>query len=670
MRALPYIAVALLSLAACKRKHEPQPRTQTGSGSGSAQPATGSKAAISRADFNRFAVRLNLPVYWIVDGNGNGALDPDEVAPLLFYPTVGHWVDHGAFTPELEKVYADIVAASKAPPPDASTEDGKRRGLVLQDLDAGRATLIFNDLSSMTDEDKDLVRRMLELAAMIDDLFEVTNGAAALVSKLPPDVESHSLFRRNRGPECRGPVTSKDPACSAIPGSPKPVFDLYPAEVQAKPGFCKELAARKNGAALMGHFNVVRGSGDALEAVPYSVAYKDRMTAISNKLADAAKAIKDPKEAALVAYLEAASKSFLTNDWVPADEAWAKMSVDNSKWYVRIGPDETYWEPCAEKGAFHLGFAKVNQGSKTWQQKLVPIQQEMEAAVAAKAGPPYKARTVTFHLPDFIDVIANAGEDRTALLTTLGQSLPNWGPVVDRGAGRTWAALNVSNDADTDAARKNQTASLFDTETTAIELSDDADLLGTILHEATHNLGPAHDYKVGGKDDSASFGGPVAQMLEELKAQTGAYFLVEMLRTKGLITDALARQVYYYAIVWSCGHISQGMYSVDGARKSYGQLAAIQLGYFLDKGALTWDANKLAANGTDKGAFTVHLDKMPAVAGEMMKDIGGIKARGDKAAADKLLARYVDSDTVVPHKLITDRMLREPRYSHVYSVRL
>jgi hypothetical protein len=670
MRALPYIAVAVLSLVACKRKHEPQPRTSTGSGAGSGQPATGAKTAISRADFNRFAVRSNLPVYWISDANGNSALDPDEVAALLFYPTVGHWVDHGAFTPELEKAYADIVAASKAPPPDASTEDGKRRALVLQDLDAGRATLIFNDLSSMSDEDKDLVRRMLKLAAMIDELFEITNGAAALASQLPPDIESRSLFRRNRGPECQGPVTAKDPACSAIPGAPKPVFDLYPADVQAKPGFCKALAARKNGAALMGHFNVVRGSGDALEAVPYSVAYKDRMTAISNELADAAKAIKDPKEAALVAYLEAASKSFVTNDWVPADEAWAKMSVDNSKWYVRIGPDETYWEPCAEKGAFHLGLAKVNQGSKVWQQKLVPIQQEMEAAVAAKAGPPYKARTVTFHLPDFIDVVANAGEDRKALLTTLGQSLPNWGPVVDRGAGRTWAALNVTNDADTKIARKNQTESLFDAETTVIGLPDEADLVGTILHEATHNLGPAHDYKVGGKDDSASFGGPIAQMLEELKAQTGAYFLVEMLRAKGLISDALARQVYYYAVVWSCGHISQGMYTADKSRKSYGQLAAIQFGYLLDKGALTFDANKLAANGTDKGAFTLHLDKMPAVADEMMKDIGGIKARGDKAAADKLLARYVDSDTVVPHKLITDRMLREPRYSHVYSVHL
>jgi hypothetical protein len=54
----------------------------------------------------------------------------------------------------------------------------------------------------------------------------------------------------------------------------------------------------------------------------------------------------------------------------------------------------------------------------------------------------------------------------------------------------------------------------------------------------------------------------------------------------------------------------------------------------------------------------------------MMKEFGGIKARGDKAAAEKLIARYVDSEEVVPHKLITERFLRQGKASFVYSVRL
>ena len=44
----------------------------------------------------------------------------------------------------------------------------------------------------------------------------------------------------------------------------------------------------------------------------------------------------------------------------------------------------------------------------------------------------------------------------------------------------------------------------------------------------------------------------------------------------------------------------------------------------------------------------------------MMKEVAGIKARGDKAAAEKLIARYVDADAVVPHKIISERFLRYP----------
>jgi len=597
-------------------------------------------------------------------------LDPSEVAALRFYGSEPTWTKVGAFTPEFETAYDQIVAASKEPPLDASTEDGKRRTLVRQDLDAGRATLVRSDFASLSADDKAFLKRMLGVGDLIDDLYETTNGAKALAAKLPADPESKSLFRRNRGAKCEGPVSSKDPACSPIPGAPKQTVDIYPAELQSKDTFCKDLAARKDGAALMDHFNVVRGSGDALTAMPYTEAYKDKMTAIANALNAAADDVaKDKSEAALVAYLKAAAGSFISNDWIPADEAWAKMNVDNSKWYVRAAPDETYWEPCAQKAGFHLSFARINQGSKEWQAKLVPVQQEMEDSIAKLAGAPYKARKVTFHLPDFIDIIVNAGDDRDALGATIGQSLPNWGPVANGGRGRTVAMVNINTDPDSREARKAQAESMLDaTSAKLYPASTEPGLLSTILHEATHNLGPAHEYKVGGKDDRTVFGGPIASMMEELKAQTGALYLLEFLRAKKLITDEMAQQSFVDALVWAMGHISQGMYAGDKTRKAYGNLAAIQIGYLLDKGALTWDANAMAANGTDKGALTIHVDKLVPVANEMMKEFAGIKARGDKAAAEKLIARYVDSDAVVPHKIISERYLRHPKASFVYSV--
>lgn len=665
MKATPLILLTLAALPGCKKREEP-PMRQADTGSGSAGVTADDKLdTVPRMDFNRVAVHMNLPVYWIEDKNTNKTIDADEVAPLLFYGQDAQWVRDGKLTPEFRRVYAQIAAAMKAPPP-----EDKRRQLVRADLDAGRATLVHNDFSAENDEDKAFVKQMLDIANLVDDLYDTTTGAKAVAKDLPADPESHSLFRRNRGPKCVGPVTEKDPGCSAIPGLTKPLVDIYPAELQAASDtFCKDLEARKDGPTLMGHFNVVRGSGDKLEAVPYNVAYKDQMTKIGSALTAAADGIKDPSEKALVTYLRAAAASFQSNNWDAADEAWAAMNVNNSKWYVRIAPDETYWEPCAAKAGFHLTFAKINLGSKAWQDKLVPVQQEMEQAIAGRAGAPYKARKVTFHLPDFIDIVVNAGDDRDPIGATIGQSLPNWGPVAAASRGRTVAMMNINTDADSRVARKSQMQSLLDAASAkTYPDSTEPGLLSTILHEATHNLGPSHEYKVNGKVDDVAFGGPIASMMEELKAQTGALFLLEFLRGKKLISDEMAQQSFTDAIVWAFGHISQGMYTGTKARKAYGNLAAIQIGYMLDKGALTWDPNAPAGNGTDKGAFTIHTAKLTAVADEMMKEFGGIKARGDKAAAEKLIARYVDSEEVVPHKIIGERFLRSPKPAFVYSV--
>jgi len=55
------------------------------------------------------------------------------------------------------------------------------------------------------------------------------------------------------------------------------------------------------------------------------------------------------------------------------------------------------------------------------QEKLVPVEQTMEETIARIIGKPYAARKVTFHLPDFIDIVINAGDDRRESGATIGQ---------------------------------------------------------------------------------------------------------------------------------------------------------------------------------------------------------------------------------------------------------
>ncbi|HEY4222942.1 MAG TPA: hypothetical protein VGO62_16410, partial [Myxococcota bacterium] len=487
---------------------------------------------------------------------------------------------------------------------------------------------------------------------------------------------------RNQGPFCVAPKTEKDPDCSGLSTHPKKVSGMYPANIQGDyPKFCTVLEKRKDADKLMFQFAVVRDakSGahkgdpatDALEAVPYTVEYKSEMDAIAAKLKHAASVVVDPKEAALKAYLMAASASFVSGDWQPADEAWAKMTATNSKWYLRVAPDETYNEPCSTKAGFQVSFALINPDSLEWQKKLEPVKNDMEKALADLAGPPYQARSVTFHLPDFIDIVLNAGDARSPLGATIGESLPNWGPVANDGRGRTVAMVNFYGDKDSEAALKDVTSSLICKDTfEKMTFDTKLGVMSTVLHEAAHNLGPAHEYQVNGKKDEQIFGGALASMLEELKAQTSSLFFAHWLVDKKVVGQAEADGSALYDVTWSFGHISEGMVDADGKPKPYSQLAAIEMGSLVKSGALVWKPKDKANNGTDVGCFTVDLVKWKPAIIDLEKQVLHIKGAGDKPAAEKMRDEFCEAPGAWAdmRKTIADRWLRQPKASFVYAI--
>ncbi len=628
---------------------------------------------VDRHSFNRAAVRLDLPLFWVADGNNNSEVEPGEVVSLLFYPTQENWVDNAMFTAAFAEAYELIV--TEAGRSEIITEgltdaEVERRSLVRQDLDYGIATLVHNDLRSLPEEHRVFARHMLRAADLIDVLFARQTGAADLADQVPDgDSASQAMFRRNWGPQGAAPATETNPACSAIPGAPKPVVDAY-RQGLPKTELCTALENHPRSTELVDPFTVVREVDGELVGVALSTAYAAEMGAIAEELRAAVEALSDPKEDALRAYLLAAAQSFSDNVWPPADEAWASMNARNSRWYLRIAPDEVYWSPCAQKAGFHLTLALINRDSLAWQDRLTPVRQEMEDQLGELIGTPYAVREVGFQLPDFIDIVINAGNDRTPFGATIGQSLPNWGPVANEGRGRTVAMSNFYTDSDSLTIRRAQAESLLDKATMdAYSSGPESGLLGTILHEAAHNLGPSHEYQVEGKTDTEIFGGGLASTMEELKAQCGAVYYIEFLRSRGLIPDELARQSYVDSLIWAFGHISRGMYTATGARKAYSQLAVIQVGLLLAEGGLSFDPDGLAANGTDHGVWTIDFAEMPGAATRIMQQVGRIKASGDRAQAEELCKTMVDGDAV-PQALISERILRHPKASFIYGLDL
>jgi len=627
-------------------------------------PAPTGYARLDRATFNRMATRLDLPVYWASDANKDGIVDPGEVRALLFFPTQGKWVEAGAFTADFAATYEKMVAAAAAPAP-----TDPREAVVQKELDDAASVLVLTDLTKLNAEDRAIVDNVLVAADLVDALYAKQVGAAAVASRVAPDAASQSLFRRSWGPGCKTPRFEKDPTCSAVVGGAAEPVDVYPESIQKNPDFCKALEKEKDSKTLLDPFTVVREEKGKLVAVPYAKAYAPEMGKIAEQLKKTAELVKDPAEAAFKKYLLAAAKSFETGAFQPADEAWAKMNAKNSKFYLRIAPDETYWEPCSQKAGFHVTFALIDRASLELQDKLTPLQQKMEDDLGKLLGTPYKARKVTFHLPDFINIIINGGDDRDAVGATIGQSLPNWGPVANEGRGRTVAMTNLYMDPDSQGVRRQKAASLLAPDTMAKYVDEPgAGLLSTVLHEATHNLGPAHEYKYKGQKDDEAFGGDLASMLEELKAQSGAYYYLLLLKDKGIIDQAMVDKTIVDSLVWSLNHISRGMYAPNGQRKAYSQLAAIQVGFLMDQGAITWDDKALAANGKDTGAFKVDFKKMADASVALMKTVGTIKATNDKQAALDLANKYVEKGSRVPQSVITDRMLRFPQPNFVYAI--
>ncbi|HJK89827.1 MAG TPA: hypothetical protein RMH85_08335 [Polyangiaceae bacterium LLY-WYZ-15_(1-7)] len=629
------------------------------------RPADGVEPPLGRLRVNQLALTLDLPLYWEADRDEDGQPDPDEVVALTFYGAdAPAWTADGAFTPAFEEAWAAIRARHRMTPP----EDARRR-LVLEELGSSAPTLLRADLSELPPAHHAFAEHVLAAGAAIDRLYATQVGMAALADQLPDDPASRALFRRNWGAGCRAPTTESQAACSAIPGSPDQPVDVYPASLQAEEGFCQRLESA--GGELTKPFTVVREREGELVAVPFTEAYAEGMGEVAAHLRQAAEALEgEEDEAALVAYLRAAAQAFEDNDWGPADEAWSRMNARNSRWYLRVAPDEVYWDPCSLKAGFHMTFARIDRGSLVWQDRLTPIQAEMEQRLAALVPGEYEARDVAFHMPDFIAIVTNHGDDRDPFGATIGQSLPNWGAVAEEGRGRTVAMTNLYTDADSLARRRATAASLLAPETMELHTDDpEPGLLSTILHEATHNLGPAQEYRVDGQDDTALFGGGLASMLEELKAQSGALFFVSLLEEKGILDAAQADATYLDSVVWALGHISRGMYTPSGQRKAYSQLAAIQIGFFLDEGVVRFDPEATAANGEDRGAFSVDFEAFPAAAEKLMKQVMHIKATGDREAAEALAERYVDGD-VVPMELIAERYLRQPRGAFVYAVEL
>ncbi|HAM35368.1 MAG TPA: hypothetical protein DEB40_10150 [Elusimicrobia bacterium] len=608
--------------------------------------------ALSREDFNRLAAAGSLPLYWQSGTSEQGLPKAEDLLPIGDNAGLQPYVQNNGLSDAFKTAYLRLV-------------DARRLEAVRRELDQGRPVVMLSDFRRSPEPERILAAHLAAAGRLIDELYRAQKGSLDLQSAIPAtDTASRALFERNHGPWCGAPATQDDPFCNALSAFPQKRSDAYPKSWQQDAAMCQALRQKPNHKELLDPFTVVREQGGQLKAFSLYEAYGERMRKVAAELRLAAKAL-GQDESALRRYLLAAASGFESNDWTAADEAWAVMNGKNSRWYLRVGPDEVDFETCQEKAGFHLAWARMDKSALAWQEKLLPLRQDMEDRLAALIGPPYKARQAAFNLPDFISVVLNAGDSRPGLGAVMGQSLPNWGKVAQAGRRRTVVMTNVYSDPDSKRLARDKAGQLLDPGTFKYYSDEDEpDLLGTILHEAAHNLGPDFDTRVDGKGPAEIFGGRLEGVLEELKAQTASLWYTDFLRRQGLISDERARQVYVRAIAWSFGHISQGMFSDGDNPKPYSQLSAVQIGSFIKDGAMAFE------RVGDRELFRIDFDRLPAAIEALMQRVGRVKATGDAAGAKAFIDSFVtgpDSGLVRAEE-VQRRLRRFPKQSFSYTL--
>src|SRR6185437_9315305 len=192
---------------------------------------------------------LDLPLFWIQDKNGSGAIDPDEIAVLWgMGPEGAAWIKDGAFTPTFFAAFTAMVEAQKekgaAMNAGLDAPDQKRLIAVHAELAQGAPTLVRTDLRGASAEDRALVDHVVAAAAIIERIYQKQRGSFGLDARIPAnDLASHALFYRNHGPWCEAPKTESDPNCNALPSRPAHISGLYPAAIQKDKKFCEVLQA-------------------------------------------------------------------------------------------------------------------------------------------------------------------------------------------------------------------------------------------------------------------------------------------------------------------------------------------------------------------------------------------------------------------------------------------
>jgi hypothetical protein len=163
-------------------------------------------------------------------------------------------------------------------------------------------------------------------------------------------------------------------------------------------------------------------------------------------------------------------------------------------------------------------------------------------------------------------------------------------------------------------------------ESQAAMASADGYLLGTIMHEICHGLGPAFAHDASGeKVDIRAAIGPIFGGLEEAKADVVGMFALKWLVDHGVLPK---QKLDGYYASYLAGNFRTLRF---GAAEAHGQAEMMEFNYYVEQGAVRRDAS---------GKYSVDFEKMPGAIAGLAKELLVMEATGDRARAEAWFTKY------------------------------
>ncbi len=501
---------------------------------------------------------------------------------------------------------AVLTVTACAPADETATSVSPMQALV----DQYATVRLTADVSDLSDNDQQMVRRLIEAVQYMDPIFwqETYGNEADALALAKGDDATRRYIEINYGPWDR--LRDNEPFIDGV--GPKPLgANLYPADMTVA-----ELeAAATAHPELKSLYTLVRRAEDgSLTAVPYHQAFAEQQAAAGAKLRAAADLSSDQEFAR---YLRLRAEALETDEYQASDFAW--MDMKNNPIDVVIGPIETYEDALFGYKAGHEGYVLIKD--MEWSARLARFAALLpDLQRDLPVDPKYKAETPGTDADlNAYDVVYYSGEANTGG-KTIAINLPNDEQVqLEKGTRRL--QLKNAMQAKFDRIMVPIADALIVDEQHG-HVGFDAFFQNTMFHEVAHGLGIKNT--INGKGTVRSALKDHASALEEEKADVVGLYMVKQLYDRGELTDGSIEDNY---TTFLAGLFRSVRF---GAADAHGKANMVTFNFFRDQGAFARD-DATGKYRVDYAAMGKAVDALAAV-------ILQLQGEGDYEGVSQLMA--------------------------------